>query len=297
MGVLRCVDGSVLTVVPVPCRDRTGKPYEITLELSRDDQPFARVGERCGFQLSRLAPRVADARSDPQQAAAWPDPDDRFPDPDDRFPDPDDRFPDLDPDPDPDADPDANVGAGTDAGTDAGAGAKNGTEPPGSLRDYPPAEREYFSLRARDRTDLPGSGELRCTLRASAQWLGGPGLPSATERRQRWVDGWRLTRRVVGEAWGAEGIGVRAGLTSAELVTFLDTVLSEPEARVRAEPYPAALQRAGRLLGGIRAPSWRQRGRMPDGTARARVPAIRAQARSVAFARGDAQARRSDVRR
>ena len=62
MGELRCVDGSILTVLPVPCRDRAGKPYEITLELRRDGQPFARVGERCGFRLSRLAARVSAAR-------------------------------------------------------------------------------------------------------------------------------------------------------------------------------------------------------------------------------------------
>src|ERR1019366_6597143 len=133
MAVLRCVDGSVLTAVPVPCRDRAGKPYEITLELRRDDQLFATVGQRCGFQLSRLVRQLSAARSDPDQAAVWPDPDDRFP------------------------------------------GARGSAQAPGSLRDYPPAEREYFSLRSRDRCDLPGSGELRCVLRASAQWLGGPG--------------------------------------------------------------------------------------------------------------------------
>ena len=91
-------------------------------------------------------------------------------------------------------------------------------------------------------------------LRSAAQWLGGPGEPAgrpvhgpggrrggltglagrsvqadplvqtadlATQPGVRWVDGWRLTRRVVIEAWGAGGIGVRAVLTSAELVDFL----------------------------------------------------------------------------
>src|ERR1035441_4692419 len=79
MAVLRCVDGSVLTAVPVPCRDRAGKPYEITLELRRDDQLFATVGQRCGFQLSRLVRQLSAARSDPDQASVWPDPDDRLP--------------------------------------------------------------------------------------------------------------------------------------------------------------------------------------------------------------------------
>ena len=145
----------MLTVVPVPCRDRAGTPYEITLELRRDDQPFARVGERCGFQLSRLASSVAAARSDPGQAVAWPDPDDRFP----------------------------------------GAGPAGD-----SPRDYPPPEREYFSLRAGDRADLTGSGELRCTLRASAHWRGSPGRPGGP----RLVNGWELARRAVVEAWGRQ---------------------------------------------------------------------------------------------
>src|SRR5215472_12290229 len=82
MGALRCVDGSVLSVEAVTCRDRVGQPYEITLELARDSVPFAAVGQRCGYQLSDLAARVSAARQDPEQAAAWPDPDDRFPSPD-----------------------------------------------------------------------------------------------------------------------------------------------------------------------------------------------------------------------
>src|SRR5260370_18289830 len=81
MGALRCVDGSVLTVVAVACRDQTGTPYEITLDLRRGRKPFASVGERCGFRLSQLAASVTAAREDPQQAAAWPDPHDRFPEP------------------------------------------------------------------------------------------------------------------------------------------------------------------------------------------------------------------------
>jgi hypothetical protein len=36
---------------------------------------------------------------------------------------------------------------------------------------------------------------------------------------------WRLTRRAVIEAWGSGGVGVRAVLTSAELVAFLSTVV------------------------------------------------------------------------
>src|SRR5215472_8783525 len=81
MGELRCVDGSVLTVVAVACRDRAGTPYEITLDLRRGHRPFASVGERCGFRLAQLAASVTAAREDPELATAWPDPDDRFPEP------------------------------------------------------------------------------------------------------------------------------------------------------------------------------------------------------------------------
>src|SRR5271170_3393597 len=175
MGELRCVDGSILTVTAVACRDRLGTPYEITLDLRRGRKRFASVGERCGFRLSELAASVAAAREDAAQAAAWPDPDNRFPEP----------------------------GHPGSPGLAVGPG-------------FRPGEREYFSLRSRERSDLPGSGEFRCVLRDSAEWLG--------EQRQ----GWSLTRRAVIEAWGSDGIGVRAVLTSAELVTFLDTVLREP---------------------------------------------------------------------
>jgi hypothetical protein len=216
MGEIRCVDDLILTVMAVACRDRLGEPYEMTLELARDQVPFGAVGERCGFRLSRLSALVRAAREDPEQITAWADPDDRFPEP----------------------------------------------------------EREYFSLRARDRTDLPGNGELRCSLRASAEWLdrdgGSPG------------QGWRLTRRAVIEAWGDSGIGVRAVLTSAELVTFLDTVLRDPGGIVMAGLAPATASAtastAGNQLGAGRRPARRQRGRVPDGTARSRLPALRAPA-------------------
>src|SRR5215469_8552913 len=93
MGELRCVDGTVLTVVAVACHDRAGTPYEITLDLRRGRRPFASVGERCGFRLAQLAASVTAAREDPEQATAWPDPDDRFPEPrpwpsQGRFPEP-----------------------------------------------------------------------------------------------------------------------------------------------------------------------------------------------------------------
>jgi len=64
-------------VTPVACRDSVGRPYEITLELCRDGEPYGIVGERCGWLLARLARGVEAARTG--QAGRWPDPDDRFP--------------------------------------------------------------------------------------------------------------------------------------------------------------------------------------------------------------------------
>ncbi|GAA1569824.1 hypothetical protein GCM10009678_60690 [Actinomadura kijaniata] len=82
MGWIRCLDGTSLGVLPVPSRDRGGTPFEVTLELRRDGDPFGAVGERCGYFLAALAEQVAAARSDGSpQAARWPDPDDRFPEP------------------------------------------------------------------------------------------------------------------------------------------------------------------------------------------------------------------------
>lgn len=210
MVQLRCVDGTVLTVVAVACSDRSGTPYEITLDLRRGRKPFASVGERCGFRLAQLAASVTAAREDPEQARVWADPDDRFPEPGPR--------------------PGGGVGAG-----------------------FRPAEREYFLLRSRDPDDLPGSGEFRCVLRDSAEWLGGRrpgarGLPG----------GWRLTRRAVIEAWGADGIGLRAVLTSAELVTFLDTVLKEPAGGQACARASAGAQAAGNKLAGTGRPARRQ---------------------------------------
>ena len=79
MGELRCVDGSLLGVAAIPCHDQAGVPYEVTLRLALDRQPFAIVGQRCGHQLAALAAQVQAAREDPGQACLWPDPDDRFP--------------------------------------------------------------------------------------------------------------------------------------------------------------------------------------------------------------------------
>ncbi|HEY5016484.1 MAG TPA: hypothetical protein VIJ82_22855 [Streptosporangiaceae bacterium] len=287
-----------MSVAAVACRDRTGQPYEITLELARNSRPFAAVGERCGYQLAQLAERVRAALRDPELAALWPDPADRFPG-------------------------------------------------PARLHDYRPGESEYFTLRSRDRSDLTGSGELRCTVRSSADWIGecagvggrqaprqrawpgvratlgqhhlpgqpgsagaapvpigmpgepgGPGEPGRFRRDAAAPSGcWRLTRRAVLEAWGAEGIGVRAVLTSAELVTFLDTVLRQPDGSVLARSAPVGGETASGKQGENASSLWRQRGRVPDGSTRSRLPTLRAKARGVAVAERDSPARRGDVRR
>jgi hypothetical protein len=267
MGELRCVDGSVLSVEPVSCHDRAGRPYEITLSLTRDSVPFAAVGQRCGYQLAQLAERISAARGDPAQAAAWPDPDDRFPVP----------------------------GAGESAVASGGAPPAMSAAGLRAASDVP-GDHEYFALRSRDRVDPPGTGELRCVLRSSAVWLGecagtGQRMPPPRQRAGQRPParppvaghgGWRLTRRAVIEAWGASGEGVRAVLTSAELVAFLDTVLTGLAAIAAADGGPARQASASELSagqkpGGTAVPRWRQQGRVPDGIPQARLPAVRAQ--------------------
>jgi hypothetical protein len=268
MGALRCVDGSILTVAAVACRDRLGKPYEITLTLARDERQFAAIGERCGFRLARLAALVSAAREDPAQAAAWPDPDDRFPEPE------------------------------CEPGRPPGRAPSRAPGMRGPAVACLPGDREYFSLRARERTDLPGAGELRCWLRSSADWLGeagagrqpgqagsarkqtggSAGQAGGSARQAGGTAGWRLSRRAVLEAWGGPGIGLRAVLTSAELVTFLDTVLAEPGGIPLAGPAPGSAGAVRTQPGASRRSARRERGRVPDGTARTRLPAVRAPA-------------------
>jgi hypothetical protein len=80
----------------------------------------------------------------------------------------------------------------------------------------PPRETELFAFRHRERCDLATDGELRCMLRTSSTWHAGPAGGE-----------WHFTRRAVVEAWGADGNGVRAVLTSAELAGFLAGLVSE----------------------------------------------------------------------
>ncbi|MGH3303931.1 MAG: hypothetical protein ACRDOK_20080 [Streptosporangiaceae bacterium] len=282
----------MLSVEAVTCRDKVGRPFEITLSLARNAVPFAAVGQRCGYQLSRLAERVSAARIDPTQAVAWPDPDDRFPAPVPGAPDP---WP-------AGGEPDPVGAAGPGTGPHRASRVSGGRS-----ADCLPGDHEYFALRSRDRGDPPGSGELRCVLRSSAVWLGecaGVGHQQRVIPRPAAAghDGWRLTRRAVIEAWGSGGVGVRAVLTSAELVAFLDTVvrgLAKGAAEVpQARGVPADDRSAGTEPGGGSVmPQRRQRGRVPDGIARSRLPALRAQAGGGPVTPGDTAARRGDVRR
>ena len=58
MAEVVCVDGSVLTLLPVAVVDRSGAAYEMTLRLLRDGAPFGEVGECSGWRLSRTAAQL-----------------------------------------------------------------------------------------------------------------------------------------------------------------------------------------------------------------------------------------------
>lgn len=131
MAELTCVDGSVLLVLPEPCLDRDGAPYEVTLRLLRDGRELGAVGERCGFFLAATAARLRAAGpgafpvgSVEGGLRAWAA--------------------------DQELDPDA-------AWT--------------SLSRYLPRERELFAFRSRDPDDLSVAGELRAVLREERAWV------------------------------------------------------------------------------------------------------------------------------
>ena len=131
MAEVRCVDGTVLTVRPVPCLDRDGVPYEVTLELLRDGAAFGEVGERCGYFLASTAARL---RAVP--AGEFPA---------------------------------SSVEAGIrswaqDTGSEPDAAWT-------TMQRYVPRDRELFCFRARDPDDLSSTGELRATLEQQRTWL------------------------------------------------------------------------------------------------------------------------------
>ena len=133
MAEVVCVDGSVLSVLPVPCRDRDGVPYEVTLRLVRDGAAFGEVGERCGFFLATTAARLRAARDAGGEY------------------------------------PPGGLEAGLRAwATDRGL---DGDEAWTAFERYLPRDRELFCFRARDPDDLSTAGELRVVLRHERSWL------------------------------------------------------------------------------------------------------------------------------
>ncbi|RAY14517.1 hypothetical protein DPM19_15540 [Actinomadura craniellae] len=98
---------------------------------------------------------------------------------------------------------------------------------PPAARGERSQECELFAFRYRDRVDLAGTGELRCTVRTSSVWI--PRQEECWSGRGPALGRWRLNRRAVVEAWGAGGRGVRAVLTSGELELFLTDLLDAVE--------------------------------------------------------------------
>ncbi|GAA0987593.1 hypothetical protein GCM10009555_067230 [Acrocarpospora macrocephala] len=88
---------------------------------------------------------------------------------------------------------------------------------------FPRGEDELFAFRYRARTDIVGRGELRCQVRTIPVW---------EPRGGRARGEWRLTRRAFVEAWGSQGVGLRAVLTSGQLGAFLDGLVAEAEDRL-----------------------------------------------------------------
>ena len=92
----------------------------------------------------------------------------------------------------------------------------DGDERWAAAQRYLPRDRELFAFRSRDPDDLATAGELRAVLHEQRVWR--PGARGGS---------WSVDRRVVVEAWGASGIGVRAVLTSTQLLAFLDDLLGD----------------------------------------------------------------------
>ena len=182
MAQVRCVDGSVLTVSPVPVLDRDGVPYEITLRLLRDGRLFGEVGERCGWFIATTAARLRVARAGG----------------------------------DPDAFPASSLEAGLRAwAVDEQLPADEAWE---CFERYVPRDRELFAFLSRDPDDLSSAGDLRLTLRTERTWLT---IPDSARGY------WRVRCLGVLDAWGAGGAGVRAVLTSAELLQLLEQLVQD----------------------------------------------------------------------
>lgn len=139
MTRVTCADGSVLTVEPVPALGRDDEPYEVTLRLLVDGEPFGEVGERCGYFLAATATRLRRARAAGQAGAL----------------------------------PQSSIEAGIrawahDRGDDPDEAWNVATR-------YLPRDRELFAHLSRDPDDLASVGELRATLRTERRWVQGSG--------------------------------------------------------------------------------------------------------------------------
>lgn len=83
---------------------------------------------------------------------------------------------------------------------------------------YVPRDRELFAFLSRDPDDLGSAGDLRVTLRTERTWL----TVSNSERGY-----WRVRCLAVLDAWGAGGSGVRAVMTSTELLSLLEQLVQD----------------------------------------------------------------------
>lgn len=159
MADVRCVDGTVLTVRPVPVLDRDGVPYEVTLRLLRDGVPLGEVGERCGYFLAATAARMRAARTAGEEYPA------------------------------------SSVEAGlrawaVDEGRDPDALWAD-------LQRYLPRDRELFCFRARDPDDLASVGELRATLDTQRTWTAGGWQERCLVSLRAWGEGAQGVRAVL----------------------------------------------------------------------------------------------------
>ena len=194
MVEVQCVDGSVLSILPVPKSDRGGLAFEVTLRLLLDGEPFGDVRECSRWRLARTADALRQARAQDGPEA----------------------FPVTGPD---------VLLQESDGGAPGGPRGPDGSGAPGgpdgaALRRLLPRERELLSLRARDPDDGGGAGELRLWLRSDRTWVRGP-----DGQRGRWS-----TRSLaVLDGWGDAGRGVRCSLDSTALLALLDALVAEAD--------------------------------------------------------------------
>lgn len=87
----------------------------------------------------------------------------------------------------------------------------------GELDRYLPRDRELLALRARDPDDVAVCGELRVEVRQERSW----------QRNGAGRGEWALVQTAVLDAWGDDGIGVRALVGLPELLDLLEALVAE----------------------------------------------------------------------